>query len=209
MKRVHLTLIAAIVALAAGLGLSLMLNRDSGTRPDSGMRITVLSAPRALPAVRLVNQANEAFTPDSLKGHWSVMFFGFSHCPDICPTTLYDLARFRKSIADLPAAELPGIFLVSVDPERDTPEQLSAYVRAFDASFTGVTGEPAEIARLAAALGVAYGREPAEGDEYTVLHTAALFILDPEARYVAVSSAPHDMGQLARDYRTLISKIGN
>ena len=205
MNRTLLPMLAAAAALLAGLALYFAISQQHRA---TAMHLTVLNEPRPLPHFQLVDQAGEPFTADRFRGHWSLLFFGFSHCPDICPTTLYDLARFREAVADLPTVQQPGIYLVSVDPARDTPERLAAYVQAFDASFTGITGDEAQIARFAGALGVAYGYEPAEGDAYTVLHTAALFLLNPDGRFIAVSGAPHDMQQLAHDYRILIRLHG-
>lgn len=208
MHRSLFPLIAGVGALVAGLVLFLAITQERRSANTQPAKITVLNPARPLPDFRLTDQAGRDVTVDRFKGRWSVLFFGFSHCPDICPTTLYDLARLGQMLSDLPAGQQPAVFFVSVDPERDTPEQLARYVRAFDGSFTGVTGDDAQIARLAGALGVAYGREPEDDGGYNVLHTAALFILNPDGNFVAVSSSPHVVADLARDYRALIERSG-
>src|SRR5262245_44116896 len=96
---------------------------------------TLFPSPRPLPALTLVDQDGRATGPDLLKGHWTVVFFGFTSCPDVCPTTLAMLAQTQRHLTDLPAGERPRVLLISVDPERDTPELLRAYVRHFDPSF--------------------------------------------------------------------------
>lgn len=211
MSRFSLTLLAGI-ALLAGLITYIFMNERpaSWSRPaaNSFETFTALPAPRPLPGFSLVDQSGASVGPDRFKGRWSVLFFGFTHCPDICPTTLYELARMKKSLADIPPQQQPSVYLVSVDVSRDTPEVMANYVRAFDASFTGITGKPEELDKLAASLGVAYGKEMREDGSYEVLHTAALFFLNDEGDFVAVSSAPHDPATLARDYRKLLARAG-
>ena len=128
------------------------------------------------------------------------------NCPDICPTTLATLAAARKSLADLPAGQLPAVTLVSVDPGRDTPEALARYVAHFDPSFVGVTGGADALDALTRGLGVAFFIGPADaGGNYAVDHTAAIFLVDPEGRLAALFSGPHEAGTIARDYRRIVA----
>ena len=177
-------------------------NRISGG-DEKITRMTILDAPRALVEFQLLDQTGKTFTRQSFAGHWSVIFFGFSHCPDVCPTTLLELAQFKDQLAELPDKQQPRIYMVSVDPQRDTPQHLAQYLQAFDPEFIGITGEDEQIAKLAANLGVAYGRQAEENDEYSMLHTAALFVLNPSGQYVAVTSPPHTSGVLAKEFSTL------
>ncbi|NNF66141.1 MAG: SCO family protein, partial [Gammaproteobacteria bacterium] len=124
------------------------------------------------------------------------------HCPDICPATLFQLKGLRAQLQSLDKDSQPRIWLVSVDPARDTPETLNRYLAHFGEGFTGITGNDDEIARLAASLGVAYQRID-EGEDYTMSHSAALFVLDPQGHFVALFSAPHEMTAIADDYRLL------
>ena len=133
------------------------------------------------------------------------MFFGFTQCPDICPTTLAVLAQAGRQLADLPQAEQPRVLLVSVDPERDTPERLAAYVRFFDPAFLGATGSLESIAAAAAAFGVPYAKVTMPEGGYTMDHGSGIFVVGPTGGIVAYLSAPHDAGVIARDYRKLLA----
>lgn len=152
----------------------------------------------------LTDQNGRTVTDRDLKGHPFLVFFGFTHCPDVCPTTLATLAAVRTRLRDLPAAERPGAVFVSVDPVRDTPEALARYVPHFDPEFVGVTGEPAAIAALTRELGIAVViGEPGSDGAYTVDHTAALLLVDPDAAWAAVFGTPHAADTIAGDFRAI------
>jgi protein SCO1 len=123
--------ILVIVAFAAGLILARLVTPVREAAPQTE-RATLLPEPRPLPALALSDQDGHALAPDFFKSHWTLVFFGFTQCPDICPTTLATLAQVSKQLADLPPMQRPRVLLVSVDPERDPPEHLAAYVRFFD-----------------------------------------------------------------------------
>jgi protein SCO1/2 len=197
--------IVAVVAagVLAGIGAALLATggRDAPAALERG---TLFDAPRPLPAFSLVDQAGRPFGPERLRGRWNFLFFGFVNCPDICPTTLATLAAARKSLADLPADERPGVAFVSVDPGRDTPELLGRYVAHFDPAFVGATGTAEAIAALTKALGIAVIIGPPAADgSYAVDHSAAIYLVDPEARTAALFGAPHDAGAIARDFRRI------
>ena len=200
-------LVAAVIAagiLAGAVGPQYFRQRDAAAAMLE--RATLYQEPRPLPEFALVDQDGAAFGTDRLGGRWTFLFFGFVNCPDICPTTLATLAAVRRALADLPAGEQPGVALVSVDPARDTPPLLERYVSHFDPSFIGLTGTPAKLDELAQDLGVAVfvGPEDAEGN-YSVDHSAAVFLVDPEARVVALFNTPHDAATIARDYRRIVT----
>ncbi len=196
----------AIIALAALAGAvsAYVVTRNAKAPPVLGTA-TLLDAPRPLPAMALVGQDGQPFDTSKLRGHWTLMFFGFANCPDICPTTLAVLAEAKRALADLPAASQPQVVLVSVDPGRDTPEQLARYVAHFDPSFLGATGSPEAIEALTRELGVAVmiGAPGADGS-YSVDHSAAVFLIDPDAAYVAVFGTPHAADAIARDFRAIL-----
>jgi protein SCO1/2 len=139
----------------------------------------------------------------NLKGKWSFIFFGFTHCPDICPTTLAVLARARDNIAkSMVGAENIQFVFISVDPNRDTARKLRQYVDYFDSSFIGVTGDNAQIGNLAGQLGATYQVAIAPGMEnYPVTHTTAVFLVDPRARYYAVYTPPHDAEAISKRFK--------
>ncbi len=200
-------LVAAIVAagILAGAGVAhLALRRDAA--PADLEQATLYPEPRALPAFALVDQDGAAFGPERLQDRWTFVFFGFVNCPDICPTTLAMLAGVRRTLADLPEADRPGVVLVSVDPGRDTPPVLAQYVAHFDPSFVGVTGSPDALDALARALGVAVIIGPADADgNYAVDHSAAVFLVDREGRVAALFNTPHEPAAIARDYRRIVA----
>jgi protein SCO1/2 len=196
--------ILAIVAFAGGLLIARALYPPHAALPATE-RATVLPEPRALPALDLVDQDGKPLGADFFRGHWTLVFFGYTSCPDVCPTTLATLSRMTRALASLPAAERPRVLFVSVDPERDTPERLAAYVRFYDPAFLGATGTPVAVAAAAAAFGVPYRKVSVEGGGYTMDHGAGVFVVDRSGRIAAYSGAPHDAAVLARDYRTLVA----
>jgi protein SCO1/2 len=195
-----------LVALLAGVWLAATY-RENGSRaillPDQVM--TLFPAPKPLAAFAFTDQENRVFDLSRLKGKWSFLFFGYTHCPDICPTTLATLARARENIAKSAAGAKDVQFVfISVDPNRDTAGKLGQYVAYFDTTFLGVTGGDAQLGNLAGQLGAAYQVEVKPGaDNYPVYHTAALFLVDPQARYRAVFAATLDAEGISRRFEVL------
>ena len=181
--------------------------RENGSRaillPDQVM--TLFPDPKPLTAFAFTDHENRAFDLSRLKGKWSFLFFGYTHCPDICPTTLATLARAHenivKSMAD--AKEVQFVF-ISVDPNRDTAGKLRQYVTYFDTAFLGVTGDNAQLGNLAGQLGAAYQVAITPGmEDYPVYHTAAVFLVDPRARYHAVFTPPLDAEGISKRFKVL------
>ena len=200
--------ILAIVAFAAGLFLARAL-WSPPPAPPQAERGTVFPSPRALPALDLKRHDGTPLGPDYFVGKWTLVFFGFTNCPDICPTTLAALAQLEKQLAGLPAAELPGVLLVSVDPERDDPARLAAYVTFFDPTFAGATGTPQAVADAAAAFGVPYAKVSLPEGGYTMDHGSGVFVVGPSGGIVAYLSGPHDPTVMARDYRKILAFAGS
>ena len=188
--------IAVLVAVAVGIGVAL---RERSREPPVLRAGTVLPEPRALPDFALVDQAGRPFDRARLEGRWSLLFTGFTHCPDVCPTTLALMAELNRRVA---RDDLQFVF-VSVDPERDTAEAVARYLTHFDAALVGATGARTEMERLTAGLGLAQVRNPGSADEYTVDHSTAFVLIDPEARLAGYFSAPHALGALADDLQNL------
>jgi protein SCO1/2 len=213
LKIAGLVLLALLAALA-GMWLA-RVQAPSAAAPAESPALalehaTVFPAPRLLPDFELLDQNSLPFGPDRFNGHWSFVFFGFTNCPDVCPTTLATLAATRRELASMAAAEQPEVVLVSVDPGRDKPERLAQYVAFFDPSFTGVTGDPARIRQLSEALGVAVIIGPADANgNYTVDHSATVFLVDPQGRLVAVFSTPHTPDGIAHDYRLILQRLAD
>lgn len=196
--------ILAIVAFAAGLLLARAFWSAPPTPPPTE-RATIFPAPRALPALDLTGLDGRPLGGEAFVDRWTLVFFGFTNCPDICPTTLATLAALKKQLQDLPAGQQPGVLLVSVDPERDDPERLAAYVRFFDPAFGGATGTPQAVAAAAAAFGVPYAKVTLPEGGYTMDHGSGIFVVGPSGGIVAYLSGPHDATVMARDYRKIVA----
>ncbi len=196
----------AIVAFAAGLLLARLLVPSKMAAPATE-RATVLAESKPIPALSLVGVDGKPLGAGFFKGRWTLVFFGFTTCPDVCPTTLATLAQFTKQLADLPASEQPRVLLVTVDPERDDPAKLAAYVRFFDPAFLGATGDVQAVSEAAAAFGVPFAKVSLPEGGYTMDHGSGVFIVDPSGGIAAYSSAPHDASALARDYRTVVRYV--
>ncbi len=188
-----LTCIAICAAAAAGAWIA----RDLGPSVPRISSGTWLPQPRSVGRFSLIDQDGAPFTQARLRGAPSLLYFGFTHCPDACPTTLANLARVLRAAA---VPHLRVIF-VTVDPARDGPTMLGAYVRAFDPQFIGLTGSQRAIDVLAARLGVAFQKIALPGGDYTIDHTSAVFLLDAGGRVVAIFSTPFDSAQLTQDLR--------
>jgi len=138
---------------------------------------------------------------DDFKGRITLVFFGFTRCPDVCPTTLMRLREVRQAVGE--NADQVQVLLVSVDPERDTPERLGTYVKSFDESFIGLRPEPGDLETVVKAFHAIAVKVPTTGDDYTIDHSATIYVYDRtnQLRLIAQPSLPVD--QLASDLRRL------
>jgi protein SCO1 len=205
-RLIVLSISLALLALAAG---ALAWRMLEPARQSSTASLIVLPEPRQIVPVTLTDQSGKAFTQEGFKGHWSLVFFGFTSCPDVCPNTLYQLQQARQQwLEEHTDAEFPQVYLVTVDPERDTPQKLAAYLGYFDPGFIGLTGAAEQVQSLAAQLGIAVFVEPHEPEdpEYTVDHGASLLLFDPLGQFYAVIPAPFDAARAARDILTVIRR---
>ena len=152
---------------------------------------------RDLPDFTLTDHAGRAYTRRNLGESWTLLFFGYTHCPDICPVTLATMSASVDAVAAI-GGEAPRVVFVSVDPERDAPRHLRGYVTAFRDDFLGVTGSHDQLRKLTRALGVRYARD-GDGPEYLVEHSAALLLVNPGGELQAVFGPPHEPDVIARD----------
>ena len=142
----------------------------------------------------LVNHKGEVVTLEQLRGTWSLIFFGFTSCPEFCPTTLAVLDRAMEVVE-----QQPQVIMVSVDPEFDTVAQLEHYVPSFNKEFIGYTGEFEQIVNLATQLNATFGRVPGrEPETYTVDHSISIAVVDPEGRYAGIIKAPHQARKISQ-----------
>ena len=197
--------VALVAGLSAAGAMMFWPGPESGAdRPSQEMVGTVLPQARALPEVTLTDHEGGPWTSADLTGRWQYLFFGFTHCPDVCPMTLATLAGAVQALKTDGAGAMPEVVFVTVDPERDTPAAMENYVGHFNDAFVGVTGGREEIDRLTDALGISYTlHEPDENGDYAVDHSAAILLIDPQGRLRALWQPPHGRDVLAEEYRRI------
>lgn len=203
------TLIILVVALAGGLGLlaSQHFLADRAAPGPELQAVQLFPEPRSLPAFALQQSDGTQLVPGELNGHWTLVFLGFTHCPDVCPTTLATLAQAQKQWAGLPDSVRPRVLFVSVDPERDTPDRIGEYAHAFHRDTLAATADIPSLEAFARSLSLVFMKAPspegAPGGQYSVDHSSALAVLDPRGRMAGVIQQPFDPGAVATDLATL------
>ncbi|WP_150276708.1 SCO family protein [Halopseudomonas salina] len=199
MSGVQKTVLVTVAAIALVLGAVVAkVNRQAPLDREvlSNSGIFLFDSPRNLPDIELQAATSDLWTNQDLTGQWDLLFFGYTFCPDICPTTMADLRSVVESLT--PAArEQLRVTMVSVDPERDTPQQLTEYLAYFKAGFKGVTGEPAELARLAQALSIAYIPPDTSEENYLVDHSGQVVMINPQGQYVGFIRPPFKIAELS------------
>jgi protein SCO1 len=172
---------------------------------------TLLPEARPLPAITLTGSDGLPLPLERVHGHPTLLFFGFTSCPDVCPTTLTALAAATRRLQDLPASAQPQVLFVSVDPARDTPPAIATYVQHFGDRILGGTADEATLHRLASAVGATFER-PADADPtrgYAVLHSGQVYLLNRAGQLVAVFSPPHEPAAIATDVRRILTLVGD
>ena len=202
--------IVLVVALAAGLGLLAgrqLVSAGSGGAVPELATVRLLGEPRAVPDFRLTQADGSALRPQDLQGHWTIVFLGFTHCPDVCPTTLAELAIAQRQWEALPAASRPRVLFVSVDPERDTPESTGRYAHHFHPDTLAATGGIPALEAFATSLGMVFMKVPppdgAPADQYSVDHSSTLVVLDPQGRMAGLLRPPLQPDAIAADLLAL------
>lgn len=208
MHRSSTTLLVATLAIAAMLGvLVYTLPQSQKKAPPVPAELATILLPEAhrIGPFQLRDTRGGTLDAASLQGSWSLIFFGYTHCPDICPTTLATLRNMAHALEQRPAGTHPTRFIfVSVDPGRDTLEQLQQYVGYFHPQFIGATGEKAQIDALTRQLGAVYLFDgDTQSDSYIVNHSAGIAVVDPQGRWVARFNPPHQAAQMATRFRLL------
>ncbi len=195
-------LIGAILVASVGMAVWLGTSPPRKAIPVE-LQAVLRPEPKALADFTLsAAPPGQSFTLERLRGKWTLLFFGYTYCPDICPTALATLsAVFRKLDQHPDVIEDTQVVFVSVDPGRDRPERLAEYVAYFDERFSAATGEVQEIDNLARQIGAGYQIEPADSSgNYLVSHTGSIFLVDPRANLVAAFSFPHDVETIVGQY---------
>lgn len=210
MTRTQITVfvLVAIVALVLGLTVNKVLTSKGQGDPtvllDAG--IVLLPQSRSLPELSLTNQDGQTVAVDQLKEQWSLLFFGYTFCPDICPATLAQLRQLQGQLPPETLAKL-RIVLVTVDPARDTPEQLKKYLDYFDAGFIGLTGEQATLQKLANAVSIPFIPADTSKENYTVDHSGNLVLIGPDGKQRGFIRAPLNNAKLAAQLPGLLDRV--
>ena len=189
--------------------LSLFISRMNTARELTEQEYKDLGAyfidpPRQLSGFQLISDQNMNFAIDDFKGKWSILFFGFTFCPDICPLTMKQLSNVREELKD--KANRINFYLVSIDPDRDSPENLRTYLDNFDEEFIGLTGEIDKIYKFSTQVNAPFFPVVNSDEEnYTVDHSGSLVLINPEGNYAGFFRAPHDQNKIIKALDSLLN----
>ncbi len=190
--------IALVSLLIVAAATTLFWQREPEPLEFSDIKgISIISPPVSLPQINLVDHNGSAVSVDNFRGQWSMAFFGYTHCPDVCPTSLATMKRVATRLREEGQERGTRYLFVSLDPFRDGPEVIKDYVTFFDPAFIGITGEKVEIDKLAERVGVIYDYEgDVRDDDFIVNHYAAILIFDPKGRLRAHILPPHSVDKV-------------
>jgi len=206
-----------VLVVAVLIALFLLRGERQSTADLREIGVTIYPEPNAISDFRLLDQEGEIFNRADFAGHWNLVFFGFTRCPDICPITMAELSQFYAGL-DFSQDEKPRIFLVTVDPTRDNPESMAAYLANYHDDFIGLSGDPTQIEQLAEDLYVGYqemekATAPTSHDheemqveveeDYLINHSGHIAVINPQGEYYAVMRAPHRDRDLITAFREL------
>jgi protein SCO1 len=208
MRRSSQFVLIAIAGLALGAALAFGIygaqHRAASTVAlEAG---TYLPQARPINAFRLLDQRGHAFTRENLNDRWSIVFFGFTNCPDICPTRLTTLAALVRRMHAAQWREIPQVVFVSIDPSRDSPSAMQHYLSAFDPEFAGLTApDPIDLQSFTQDFGAAYSAHEKPDGSYDVAHTGALFLVSPRVELRAILTGPFTTDALQRDIERVLA----
>ena len=195
------TSVIMLALIAFGAGIGVFSARQQQVEHAPTIPGLLWPNPKELSAFSVNDQDNNEFNLQNLQGKWSFLFFGYTNCPDICPITLSVYAQLYSRFIEQDMARDVQMVFVSVDPERDKPDQLRDYVNYFHEDFIGLGGDDEQLRSLTSQIGIAYFREqPSEDGSYLVDHSASIFLVNPSGQLVAVLSAPHSADSLFSKY---------
>ncbi len=210
MEKLRISLLFIIIATLSAALFWLWFDRAREETPAAAsvpheLAGIVLSQPKELPTFTLRDFDGNIIAPDWFRGQWTFVFFGYTHCPDICPTTLYTLQQVRRQLGRTAEIQADTRFLfVTLDPQRDSPDILKGYVQHFDTAFLAASTDHATLGMLTAALNIAYAIEHEPGsDNYVVNHSAAILLIDAQGRYHARYTPTQSATIISNTYRTL------
>lgn len=196
MKKYLLPAIILVVIVAAGV------KRHQEQWDPNDLAATVYTHPQTLPDFNLVDDQENTFSLKNFKDQWNLVFFGFSHCPGLCPTTL---AQLNKVIQQSPKDNRPQVVFITIDPARDTAKRLHEYLPRFNPHFVGVTGSEKELDRLKESMGVLAMAPSATDKEghYNIDHSGSIMVIDPKGHLYALFTTPHNVDVIASEVALL------
>jgi len=169
------------------------------------LNATYFESPRDVKPFTLTDHKGQPYTHENFKHHWTLLFFGFTHCPYICPTTMTELARTFTAIEKRFKQNPLQVVMVSLDPERDTVKRMGEYVTSFNKKFIGVTGDREQINKVSRDFNVISMRIPPTGSfkKYDIDHSATIMMINPEGKLTGIFSMPHNADEIARDVKAI------
>lgn len=203
---IAILMLLALIALASGVYVN--MSQQSKVTQTINVSGTLLPQPRAISAFDLTDNNGKPFTNASLKNHWTFVFFGFTNCPHICPTTMAELNKMYNSLKTDNLSAMPQVVMISVDPERDTVKRMNTYVKSFNTAFIGATGSEQQISAMTKQLGIAYMKVQSKKDKlqtnYDIDHSGTVMLFNPQGDLVAFFSMPHDAIKIAQDFTSIM-----
>lgn len=200
-------LLIVIVLLISGIaGLLAYQQLHTTEAKQKFQSLLVFPQQKSFSGFNLLDKNNKQLTIKDFSRHWTLLFFGYTHCPDVCPTTLTELQKAFKMLKGNNLKQMPQVLFVSVDGERDNPQTLNQYIQFFNPNFNAATADDANILSITSQVGAAYHIESHEKNNinYNVDHTAAVFLISPEQKLYGLFRSPHDAAKIAKDLTQLI-----
>lgn len=211
MSKRNRTRTVVIVVLALGAMFSGFLISQHHARKNIDMSQfhgTYLQHPRPVNDFSLTGIDHQVFNNSSLQGHWTLVFFGFTHCAYLCPTTMAELAKMYRVLEEKKVQDLPQVVMISIDPERDGLDHLANYVHSFQPAFYGASGSEAALQAMTREMGVAYAKvndQEKKAQNYDIQHSGAIILFNPQGELNAFFTTPHHAAVMAKDYILLVS----
>ena len=185
----------ALIALIIGIAAAIFIAPPASDKDTE--YVSLYPAARVLPDFELQDHQKQPFTSKNLEDHWSLVFVGYTFCPDICPTTLAELKGIYPELQKIPTDFPIQVILISVDPKRDTPERLNEYINFFHPDFIAVSGEHAQLFPLVRAMGMMYSMsESSDNPNYLVDHSSSVVVINPKAQVIGRFKPDFVVGKL-------------
>ena len=203
--RTALVILFSVAAFSFGILIFFFVNADKRLADLNNLKhaTPLYSNSRAFPNFTLFDHKGKIFSNKNLKDSWDFIFFGFTHCPDVCPLTLSTIDKVINNLSKSKDISTRGVF-ISVDPKRDTPEKLNNYVQHFNQEMIGLTGTEEELKKLTQSLGVVYTTpDDGQDENYLIDHSAHIFLVAPNGNLAALFSTPHETDTITEDFKIL------